>query len=140
MAITGEVGLDGSVRAVRGAIAMAAACAAAGYPVLTVPDGCAAEASLVEGLEVLGVSTLRELGELLAGTARPEPAGVDRAALLQGGAREAVDLAQVRGHRSIKRALEVAAAGGHNLLMIGPPGSGKSMLARRMPSILPPLS
>jgi magnesium chelatase family protein len=140
LAVAGEVGLDGSVRAIRGALAMADACRRTAQPGLVVPRANAAEASLVSGPEVIGVETLHELGDLLSGAARPEPVAVDAEGLLGASPDGALDLGQVRGHRALKRALEVAAAGGHNLLMIGPPGSGKSMLARRMPSILPPLS
>jgi magnesium chelatase family protein len=140
VAVIGELGLDGSARAVRGALAMAGACARGRFGGLIVPSESAAEASLIDGIEILGVTSLRQLGDLLAGTAEPDPVAVDRDGLLHGPCGDDLDLNQVRGHVAAKRALEVAAAGGHNLLMIGPPGSGKSMLARRLPSILPPLS
>src|SRR3954468_10331024 len=112
VAVIGEVGLDGSARAVRGALAMADACARGRFAGLIVPSDSAAEASLVDGLEVLGVSTLRQLGDLLAGIAEPDPVSVDRDALLHWPAGDELDLDQVRGHVAAKRALEVAAAGG----------------------------
>jgi magnesium chelatase family protein len=139
-ALGGELGLDGSVRPMRGALAMADACRRAGLGGLVVPAACAAEASLLGGLDVVGVGTLRALAAFLAEGERPPHDEVDAAALLAGAADEALDLGQVRGHHALKRALEIAAAGGHNLLMVGPPGSGKSMAARRLSTIMPPLS
>jgi magnesium chelatase family protein len=139
-ALSGELGLDGSVRPVRGALAMADACARAGLRGIVVPEACAGEASLPGTTEVVAVDSLRSLAAFLAGDERPATPAVDASALLSRAPDDGVDFAQVRGHHALKHALEIAAAGGHNLLMVGPPGSGKSMAARRLPSILPPLT
>ena len=136
----GELALDGSLRPVPGALAMAEHAARRGWRRLVVPRGNAAEAGLVPGVEILGPGTLRAAVDLLEG--RPGPAAVrlDAEALLAGGDRApGPDLGEVRGQGAARRALEVAAAGGHSMLMIGPPGAGKTMLARRLPGILPPL-
>jgi magnesium chelatase family protein len=125
---------------VRGALAMADACRRTGRRGLVVPGANAAEASLVGGLEVIPVETLRDLAGLLSGTFEPKPVALDPQDLLRRSPGAEEDFSQVRGQHGLKRALAVAAAGGHNLLMVGPPGSGKSMAARRLPSIMPPLS
>ena len=138
-AFCGELGLDGSVRRVRGAIAMAAAAAAAGCEGIVVPRESAPEAALVVGVEVVPVGTLSELAAFLAGEGPAAAERLDAREWLAAEPAEAEDFAQLRGHRALKHALEVAAAGGHNVLMMGPPGSGKSMAARRLPSIMPPL-
>jgi magnesium chelatase family protein len=139
-AVCGELGLDGSVRGVRGALAVADGARRQGFGGLVIPHSNAGEASLVEGLDVVGIESVGELAAFLSGERRPPAPAVDPAALLNGGCDEEHDLSQVRGQRGLKRALEVAAAGGHNLLMVGPPGSGKSMAALRVPTILPPLT
>ena len=139
-ALAGELGLDGALRPVRGALAIALAVREAGRRRLVLPEENAAEAALVAGIDVVA---LRALGELrVAGTAAPAAPTQDLAQLLEseGVAGDVPDLAEVRGQAAARRALEIAAAGGHHLLLVGPPGAGKTMLARRLPSILPPLS
>jgi magnesium chelatase family protein len=105
-----------------------------------VPRANAAEASLVGGLEVVPVDALTDLAGLLSGSLRVEPVAIDAQELLDRSPAASEDFVQVRGQHGLKRALAVAAAGGHHLLMVGPPGSGKSMAVRRLPSIMPPLS
>jgi magnesium chelatase family protein len=139
-AVSGELGLDGSVRRVRGALAMADACRRMGARGLVVPEACAGEASLPGGIEVIAVDSVRTLASFLGGGERPRHVAIDPETLLARASQDDVDFAQLRGHHALKRALEIAAAGGHNLLMTGPPGSGKSMAARRLPSIMPPLT
>lgn len=138
-AALGELGLDGAVRPVRGVLALCEGLRRAGATGVVVPAATAAEAALVPGLDVFPVASLQEaVAVFAAGGGRPA-AKTDPAGLLAGGVSECADMADVAGQHVARRALEIAAAGGHNLLMVGPPGSGKTMLARRLPGILPPL-
>lgn len=135
-AFVGELGLDGSVRPVRGAIALAMSCRADRRARLYVPGGNAGEASAVPGIDVAGVWALEELIGILRGEMTPVPSATPPPP--PRGTQP--DMREVRGQALAKRALTIAAAGGHSLLMSGPPGAGKTMLARRLPGILPPLS
>ena len=134
VAAAAELGLDGRLRPIRGALAMAEAARGAGVEALVVAAESAAEAGLSPGIEVIAARDLRHAVEILCG--RAEPAPVPEPPVWE--ERAGPDLAEVRGQPRARRALEVAAAGRHNLLLTGPPGSGKTMLARRLPGILPP--
>jgi magnesium chelatase family protein len=134
----GELSLDGRVRPVSGVLAMAERARAEGFSSMVVPEENAAEATAA-GLRAVPVADLREAVSLLGG-AQARAARRSVAPVLSVDEASALDLADVRGQLAAKRALEIAAAGGHNLLLVGPPGTGKSMLARRLPGLLPPMS
>ncbi len=140
VAFVGELGLDGRLRPVRGALSIAEACRDAGLKALVVPRENALEASVAAPLLVLGAPTLGSVVQHLRGDEPLSPQGLELGSLLDEGSPPTQDLSQVRGQGHVKRALEVVAAGGHNLLLLGPPGSGKTMLARRLPGILPPMT
>ncbi|HEX6617970.1 MAG TPA: YifB family Mg chelatase-like AAA ATPase [Gemmatimonadales bacterium] len=138
--LAGEVGLEGDLRPVRGALSMALAARAAGCRGLLLPHHNVSEAAVVGGLAVFGARTLVEVCAHLAGDLALRPALIDLPALMAERHRDECDFSDVRGQPAAKRALEVAAAGGHNLLLIGPPGAGKTMLARRLPTVLPSMT
>jgi magnesium chelatase family protein len=138
--VVGELSLDGRVKAVAGVMPMALAARQENLAGLLVPSENAVEAAVIEGMPVFGVSTLAQAIGFFNGTERLIPTVCDVQALFQHQAVYSEDFADVRGQQHVRRALEVAAAGAHNVLLSGPPGSGKSLMARRLPSILPDMS
>jgi magnesium chelatase family protein len=137
-AVVGELALDGEIRAVRGTLAVGLACRRQRIPTLLVPRDNGPEAMAIDGVRVLAAATLREAVAVLNGHA--QPALIEAATPAAGIRAEDGDFSEVRGQAHAKRALEIAAAGGHNVLLVGPPGAGKTMLARRLAAVLPPPS
>ena len=139
--MVGELGLDGRLQPIRGALPISIRARAEGFKGLIVPEQNVYEAAVVNNLDVYGMTSLADVMQFINGRGSFTPTRIDtRKEFYSQQCNFDLDFSDVRGQESVKRALEVAAAGGHNLIMIGPPGSGKSMLAKRLPSILPPLS
>ena len=137
----GELSLDGSVLPVKGVLPMAIMARKAGFKGMIVPSANVTEAAVVNDIDVYGVDHLSQVVDFFSGTSQLEPTVVNtREEFAKGAALCDLDFCDVKGQENVKRAFEVACAGGHNILLVGPPGSGKSMMAKRLPSILPPLS
>jgi magnesium chelatase family protein len=138
--VVGELALDGTVRPVKGTLPVAIAARACGRTRLLVPAANAPEAAVIDGIEVIPIRSLRQAWEFLLGLVEIAPYVLDRKAFFESHRNYEVDFDDVKGQHHVKRALEVAVAGGHNLIMVGPPGTGKSMLAKRLPTIMPDMS
>ncbi len=138
--IMGELSLDGSILPIKGVLPMAIKAREMGFKGMIVPVANATEAAVVNNIDIYGMSTLREVIEFVIGKSDPIPVRVNtREEFARASAIFDCDFSEVKGQENVKRAFEVACAGGHNILMIGPPGAGKSMMAKRIPTILPPV-
>lgn len=139
--MVGELSLDGSLQPIHGALPIALMTKEQGFKGIILPEANAREAAVVEGIEVYGMNHLLDVIRFLEGTFISQPLHINAAEeFAQAAYTSDIDFSDVRGQENVRRAMEVAAAGGHNMLMVGPPGAGKSMIAKRLPTILPPLT
>ncbi|MFC2086708.1 YifB family Mg chelatase-like AAA ATPase [Bacteroidota bacterium] len=139
--LMGELSLDGAIKPIKGVLPIAINARKKGFKGFILPKGNAREAAVVNNLEVVGVGNLKEVLDFITGRKKIEPTIINtREEFFSQACNYEFDFSDVKGQENVKRALEIAAAGGHNIVMIGPPGAGKTMLARRLPSIIPPLT
>src|SRR5690606_35089111 len=139
--IMGELSLDGTLQPIKGALPIAIKARQEGFKGFFLPKQNAKEAAVVNDLEVYGVESIKEVIDFFEGNSTLEPTVVDtREEFMKTSEFPEFDFSDVKGQESIKRCMEIAAAGGHNIILIGPPGAGKTMLAKRLPGILPPMT